>query len=464
MKYFVLFAILLSIIFIFSQNHSFAETKFCPTDYSIYLERMDYNAGEQVVIKIESPYGHECVNQPTLISMKILDATKKPDGGNVVYEETREIVDNAEFYYQLPPSTSEYTPFRYLVEISFESSNETLKRERIFFAQDFAKTKTYDFQIWPFESEIPKGVWYAHIISKICPFFPSTDLGREVVIDYKTNEITDFGSSILMQYYFTSPLGLEMTTQELVDSNSDCNQMWARGIILPNETGTWSVYSTAKWIQEGSTKELKSKTVNFLVKEPVTTKGKITKLVDLGALKKMAFDNSEEAEQFWGSSSIFSSFNWVDNGSKIIFMTYQFSNKTWILNIDGKELKMLNGTEYQFKDRQLNPNRLGDIEVVVPSGYKTPVTTIFLRTIDGTYEQILHIGPPNPVVPAISPDGRYVVFGSDPDIYNPKDAPGVYLIELSTPVPEFPIAVLILVASMVTILIITRRKCNTIKV
>ena len=54
---------------------------------------MNYNAGEQVVIKIESPFGHDCVNQPTLISMKILDATKKPDGGNVVYEETREIVD-----------------------------------------------------------------------------------------------------------------------------------------------------------------------------------------------------------------------------------------------------------------------------------------------------------------------------------------------------------------------------------
>jgi hypothetical protein len=275
-----------------SGHHVYALPVFCPIDYQFDMNRTDYNAGETVVLGVVSPYGQDCLNNPTQITLQIFDYTKKSQE-KPVFKETKQAKDRAEFNFTLPEPTSDYTPHRYLAKISFPiEKNIVATKERVFYAQDFAKTPSYDFQIWPYKSEVPSGVSSAYVISKICPFFPPADIGKEAKRILE-NQVTDPGSEILMKFYFSSPSGSQIITSETVDPNSDCTETWARGFILPNETGTWSVYSTAQWTQQNSIKELQSKTIDFLVKEPVTAEYKITKLVSLDDIKKSAHQSGK---------------------------------------------------------------------------------------------------------------------------------------------------------------------------
>lgn len=58
---------------------------------------------------------------------------------------------------------------------------------------------------------------------------------------------------------------------------------------------------------------------------------------------------------------------------------------------------------------------------------------------------------------AVSPDGRFIVFGITYDVFvGGVDGAGVYLIELSRPIPEFPISIMIASVAIGAMLVIIR--------
>jgi hypothetical protein len=81
-----------------------------------------------------------------------------------------------------------------------------------------------------------------------------------------------------------------------------------------------------------------------------------------------------------------------------------------------------------------------------------------LGTTDKTYQQVLYAGDTGPELPAISSDGKHVVFAMDAfgTSDNKPQEDGIYVIMLSTPVPEFPLAIPILLISISSMAIFYR--------
>lgn len=81
---------------------------------------------------------------------------------------------------------------------------------------------------------------------------------------------------------------------------------------------------------------------------------------------------------------------------------------------------------------------------------------IYLQSTNG-YNQILYYSKdPTPSSPVMSPDGRFVAFVSN---YGSSDSiKGIYLLELAKPVPEFPLAEIVLLASITSLIAIYRIK------
>jgi Tol biopolymer transport system component len=88
----------------------------------------------------------------------------------------------------------------------------------------------------------------------------------------------------------------------------------------------------------------------------------------------------------------------------------------------------------------------GDLLIYSSSGGYGPGGTMYITSADGSYDQILYTGIPKPVDPAISPDGRFIIFGSPIATWDRYDDAGIYRMELSKPIPEFPINLMIITA------------------
>lgn len=85
----------------------------------------------------------------------------------------------------------------------------------------------------------------------------------------------------------------------------------------------------------------------------------------------------------------------------------------------------------------------GDLLVYSSIGAYGPGGTMYITSADGSYDQVLHTGIPKPVDPAISPDGRFIIFGSPIGAWDTYDNAGIYRMELSKAIPEFPFAIII---------------------
>ncbi len=162
---------------------------------------------------------------------------------------------------------------------------------------------------------------------------------------------------------------------------------------------------------------------------PQYVDGKITKLITLKELKEFVFEGQNvDRKQIWtNDSAVFKDFFWMEKENTIVF-TLQNSNSTWLLDPDTKKLsKEKSGAVLNTRHP---PDQFGNMLVYVNPSEKGPQNVMSVRPITADYSQIIFKGPPNPVLPAISSDGKFIVFGSEPEIYNTNDAPGIYLIEL----------------------------------
>ena len=198
---------------------------------------------------------------------------------------------------------------------------------------------------------------------------------------------------------------------------------------------------------------------SITVKQPLTT-GQVTKLVSLDELKKIIVSEYDPTYDWDKLVVHITSLNWAAN--KIILRAenpYSGPDLLWSIDTDGNGLKRIYSNDTLLENLRHPPNDLGDITVWVPQCDKCPNFTIMLGTRDNSYQQVLYNATSTPEYPAISSDGRYVAFASEANSSwdNPKED-GIYLITLSTPVPEFPFMIPILLISITSLILFYRMR------
>ncbi len=98
----------------------------------------------------------------------------------------------------------------------------------------------------------------------------------------------------------------------------------------------------------------------------------------------------------------------------------------------------------------------GELLVYSSSGGYGAGGIMYITSADGTYDQVLYQGIPKPVDPTISPDGRFIIFGSPIATWGTYEDAGIYKMELSKAVPEFSVVIIVISIAIAIMLYVTR--------
>lgn len=196
-------------------------------------------------------------------------------------------------------------------------------------------------------------------------------------------------------------------------------------------------------------------------KLPSYDNSKVTKIISLDDFKKTIASNYAHTSD-WQHIVSLRSLGWSQDNKTIIIKTANnFAGPNlWSIGMNGTGLHSISLNDAVMKDMRYPPNELGNMTVSVPQQSEVPSFDIMLGTADKNYHQILYAGDTSPELPAISPDGQYVVFALDASgaSYNRPLEDGIYVITLSTPIPEFPFAVPIMLIGIVSVIVFYRMK------
>lgn len=165
----------------------------------------------------------------------------------------------------------------------------------------------------------------------------------------------------------------------------------------------------------------------------------------------------------------------VDRNGKIINKIYSEPSLFTIYDIskDGKKLLISNGrildldtmkiqnVKETFADSLYNSRFALNDELFIysPGATYSPGGPIYIASTDGSYLQTIQMSNMTPFLPVLSPDGKYIAFSTDAK--NTGEKPeyyGIYVAELANPVPEFPLAIPILLASITSLIVFYRMK------
>lgn len=179
------------------------------------------------------------------------------------------------------------------------------------------------------------------------------------------------------------------------------------------------------------------------------------KILDVKEFEKFV-ESSLNKQILWSNGSpTFTTFFWTPDSKSIIFRVSDV-NALWSINPDGTDLKRINETNIVLEAIHHPYNQLGNFEVNTNFCDKCPSGGLTLQIVNGTYTQEIHTGNANPVAPAISPDGNFIVFGSNGDSWNSEQDQGIYLLVLSSPIPEFPFAIIVLLIGITSLVVLYR--------
>lgn len=196
-------------------------------------------------------------------------------------------------------------------------------------------------------------------------------------------------------------------------------------------------------------------------KLPSYDNSKVTKIISLDDFKKtIAIKYAHTSD--WQHIVSLRSLGWSQDNKTIIIKTNNnFAGPNlWSIGMNGTGLHSISLDDTVMKDMRYLPDELGNMTVSIPQQSEVPSFDIILGTVDKQFHQILYAGDTSPELPAISSDGQYVVFALDASgaSYNRPLEDGIYVIELSTPIPEFPIAVTVFIISIASLIIFHRMK------
>lgn len=194
-------------------------------------------------------------------------------------------------------------------------------------------------------------------------------------------------------------------------------------------------------------------------KLPSYDNSKVTKVISLDDFKKTIATKYAHTSD-WQHIVSLRSLGWSQDNKTIIIKTdNNFAGPNlWSIGMNGTGLHNISLNDTVMKDMRYPPDDLGNMTVSVPQKSEVPSFDITLGTLDKNYHQILYAGDTSPELPAISSDGQYVVFALDASgaSYNRPLEDGIYVITLSTPIPEFPLVIPILLISITSLIVFYR--------
>jgi len=249
-------------VILFATNYASAQT--CPPAYSMNFEKLQYHPGDTVPIEIKSDFSG-CTHLPTTASITVYNSTADGITENALYNESLQIVNDTWFNYTVPQWTDNNGLLHFLVRLTYLGSSGTQATHDLrFLSSDIKKSMSYkseNFTMWVEPSSIVNGT-YTEALAKICPFAPATDNG----------------TAIFLNYNITMPDGSKKLLQGELGPFDNCDTTWDRQIINANMIGTWSINTTAKWMENGTMHTLKVKPVELEVRKPLFESHKITEL------------------------------------------------------------------------------------------------------------------------------------------------------------------------------------------
>ena len=126
----------------------------------------------------------------------------------------------------------------------------------------------YQFNIWPEDSEISQA-WHTFIHGKICPS-PVSDSKNQTNVDF-TGRVIDLGNAVQVEYFAIRPNGTQMKLDNYMPNPGYdfCQEGVNTALQMPDSAGQWSVYGIAKWVSNGSIREVKSNTATIQVQPPL---------------------------------------------------------------------------------------------------------------------------------------------------------------------------------------------------
>jgi hypothetical protein len=200
-------------------------------------------------------------------------------------------------------------------------------------------------------------------------------------------------------------------------------------------------------------------TVNSAI--PVSYNNAVTKIISLDDFKK-AIASKYVHTGDWQHIVTLHSLGWSQDNKTIIITTDNnfVGPNLWSIEMDGTGLHSILLNDTMRQDMRYPQNELGNMIVSVPQESEVPSFDILLGTRDGNYSQVLYAGDTGPELPAISSDGKHIVFAMDAfgTSYNKPSEDGIYVITLGTPIPEFPFAVPVMLIGIISTIVFYRMR------
>ncbi|HJW19576.1 MAG TPA: hypothetical protein VJ571_03360 [Candidatus Nitrosotalea sp.] len=322
-----------------SNTTQFLASEPCPAAYGIAPDNRLYHPGNIVSFEI-SPSLSGCKRLPTTMQITVYNYTGNSKS-NVLYQESRQIINETWFNYTVPEWTDANGLFQFLVSETWMQGSLPDGDQQVFLSSDVNKApKSYNLTIWPAQSSFRDDGTGTMVFLKMCPFTPPTDDNRQEKRDPSTGLITDPGSNILLESHITFPNGTKTIQQDEIPQLEDCNTGLG-SLIKANAVGTWSDYDTIRWVLKNSTHQLSTKPINFTVTPAIFE----TKHLDEIDTKKIF------AQLGAPSSQYIDLLDWSRDGKSVLF-DYSNNDNLGIMSPDGKNVTRLDiPTSFGYIDR-----------------------------------------------------------------------------------------------------------------
>lgn len=385
-----------------SNTTQFLAIEPCPAAYVMDWNKPQYHPGDVIPIKISSPVSG-CKHLPVPIQITVYNYTGNTRG-NILYQESRQIVNDTLFNYTVPKWTDKNGIFPLIVSTTWPDRNLTGEYSMQYLSSDSSKIpKSYNLTMWVNPSSFTNDGSGTQIDLKTCPFTPATDDNRQEKRDPVTGLIADPGSNILVNHHITLPDGTAKVQQYEMAPLADCNTMGSGQHLDARTIGTWSVYDTVLWVWENSTHELRTKPVNFTVTPALYH---TTQLEEIDTKKIFSQLGSNDP-----SSQYIDLLDWSRDGKSVLF---EYGVNLGTMSPDGKNVTRLDiQTNFAHIDRaRFLPG--GDSVIILagkPSGAFSNLYKYSLN--DKTLHQITNSSTGELITSfAVTPDGN-LVYGSE---------------------------------------------------
>lgn len=269
------YSMILSLVIVFSMTEKSYEYG-CTSDFVPRSDKSVYNMGDIVIVNLHDD--NMCPPDDSTISLKIMDVTLYDENPVLLTTiSTKFSNDDIKLNFTLPKYLDPCCLHKYTLTVHTDDIGDVQYGGIQFVATENMTNQTRDMELTVLKPVISTGT-YEEIMLKICPV-PIPEQGRVLIRDPITKLITDPGSIVAVDYYVSNPNGKQTMYEDFISPlTGNCDTNYSAKTILPDSNGTWSVYSVARWVEKNSTQQMQSKTITFLVKEPIIGDKKIERI------------------------------------------------------------------------------------------------------------------------------------------------------------------------------------------